>query len=161
MPRTTSLVKPTTTPRPSEARGQREGYRSGLEVKNGAHINAHGFNAPYEAFTLRYTVPARIGRYTPDFPFPWNGIIVETKGRFVTADRQKHILIKNEYPDLDVRFVFSNPNTRISKTSSTTYADWCRKHGFMFAKMLTPVEWIREDPHPKRMDAMQKALNIR
>jgi len=156
---TKSRVK-TTTPQRSDARGQREGYRSGLEVKNSAHISAQGFAVAYEAFTLRYTVPARVARYTPDFPFTWNGIIVETKGRFVTEDRHKHLLIKNEFPDLDVRFVFSNPNTRISKTSSTTYGDWCHKHGFQFARLLTPVEWMREDPHPKRMTAMQKAFGI-
>ncbi len=33
----------------------------------------------YEGYTLRYTVPAKVGRYTPDFLLP-NGIVIETKG---------------------------------------------------------------------------------
>ena len=31
--------------------------------------------------------------YTPDFVLP-NGVIIETKGRFVAADRRKHLEIK-------------------------------------------------------------------
>lgn len=137
-----------------------EGYRSGLEEKNAAHIVSAGFSSPYEEYTLRYTVPERIAKYTPDFPLTHNGIIVETKGRFVTADRQKHLLVKNDHPDLDVRFVFSNPNTRISKTSATTYAMWCDKHGFKYAKQLVPVTWLQEKPEPRRMAAMKAALSI-
>ena len=121
----------------------------------------NGFSPRYEGYSLRYTVPERVARYTPDFPMHWNGVIVETKGRFLTADRQKHLLVKNDWPDLDIRFVFSNPNTRISKQSATTYADWCAKHGFQFAKMLTPASWMREDPTPKRMAAMRAAFNIK
>jgi len=157
---TTKTVAKTTTPT-SDRRAIVEGYRSGLEVKNASYIEARGFEPHYEEFTLRYEVPARIARYTPDFAFVHNGIIVETKGRFLTADRQKHLLVKDQHPSLDVRFVFSNPNTRISKQSSTTYADWCRKHGFLFAKLLTPVEWMREDAEPRRMAAMRNALGVK
>ena len=70
-------------------------------------------------------------------------IIIETKGRFVTADRQKHILIKEQHPELDIRFLFQNARSRISKTSRTTYADWCRKHGFLFADKVVPEEWLK------------------
>ena len=57
-------------------------------------------------------------------------IIIETKGRFVTADRQKMLLVKEQYPDLDIRFVFSNPNSRISKKSKTTYAHGAKSMAF-------------------------------
>lgn len=70
-------------------------------------------------------------------------IIIETKGRFVTADRQKHLMIKAQHPDLDIRFLFQNSRARISKTSKTTYADWCRKNGFLFADRIVPEEWLR------------------
>ena len=71
-------------------------------------------------------------------------LVIETKGRFVTADRQKHLLVKEQHPDLDVRFVFQNSRARISKTSKTTYADWCNKHGFTFADKRVPEEWLLE-----------------
>lgn len=106
-----------------------------------AQLKREGIDAKYESITLRYLKPQREARYTPDFPLP-NGIIIETKGRFVTADRQKHLLVKAQHPDKDIRFVFSNPNTRISKQSKTTYAMWCDKHGFQYAKGLIPKAWL-------------------
>jgi hypothetical protein len=71
-------------------------------------------------------------------------MFIETKGRFMVADRQKHILIKEQHPDLDIRFVFSNPKQRISKSSRTTYAMWCEKHGFLYAKESIPNAWLKE-----------------
>lgn len=73
-----------------------------------------------------------------------NGIIIEAKGIFNTADRQKHLLIKQQYPHLDIRFVFSSPTHKIYKGSKSTYADWCEQHGFLYAAKLIPAAWFRE-----------------
>jgi len=81
--------------------------------------------------------------YTPDFELP-NGIIIESKGRFVAADRKKHLLVQRQFPELDIRFVFSNSKGKISKGSKTSYADWCDKHGYIYADKLIPEEWIKE-----------------
>lgn len=125
----------------------KNGYRSGLEDKVAQELKALGLPVVYEDrdSVIRYTKPARVSRYTPDFVLP-NRIIIETKGRFVTADRQKHLLIQAQHPHLDIRFVFSNPNARLSKLSSTTYANWCAKHGFLYAARSIPPEWIAEPP---------------
>jgi hypothetical protein len=124
--------------------GKALGFRSGLEERVAAELErAIGNPVPYEAIVVHYDKPAKKARYTPDFQLP-NGIIVETKGRFVTADRQKHLVIKAQRPDLDIRFVFSNPNTRISKQSKTTYAMWCEAKGFKYAKGSVPAAWIEE-----------------
>jgi hypothetical protein len=53
------------------------------------------------------------------------------------------LLIKEQHPELDIRFVFSNSKTRISKQSKTTYADWCRTKGFQFADKKIPQEWLK------------------
>lgn len=132
------------------------GYRSGLEDQVSRNLNAKGVAFSYESHVVRYVKPARNARYTPDFIL-FNGIIVETKGRFVTADRQKHLLIKDQHPDLEIRFVFSNPNTRISKQSPTTYAMWCDKHGFKYAKGDIPNAWLIEEPDPLWLPALEKA----
>jgi hypothetical protein len=71
-------------------------------------------------------------------------LIIETKGRFVTEDRQKHLLIKAQHPELDIRFVFSNSRAKISKTSKTTYAAWCDKYGFKYADKRIPEAWLEE-----------------
>lgn len=128
--------------------GLREGFRSGLEDANASFLRARGIEPHYEEDVIEYLKPARKSKYHPDFRLP-NGIYIETKGRFKTEDRQKHLLIKAQHPEYDIRFVFSNSRARISKTSKTTYADWCLKYGFKFADKLIPQEWIDEHPvHP-------------
>ena len=120
----------------------KHGYRSGLEDKVAKALLEQGIDPQYEEHTILYTVPERKAAYTPDFRLP-NGIFIETKGRFVVADRQKHLLIKAQKPDLDIRFVFSNSKAKISKGSKTSYADWCEKHGFIYADKEIPKEWLK------------------
>ena len=80
----------------------------------------------FEAGAIRYTIPARTARYTPDFfvrrdrdivqPLPDNWyqdeawwaehFVIESKGQFFSDDRKKHVLIKKQYPMSDVRFIF-------------------------------------------------------
>lgn len=140
-------MPPTKTKRTSSpvVRGVIEGYRSGLEELVAAQLADLGVHAEYEPKDgkIKYVQPSKSRTYTPDFVLP-NHIIIETKGRFVTADRQKHLMIKDQHPDLDIRFVFSNSRGRISKQSATTYADWCNKNGFQYADKLIPKEWLKE-----------------
>lgn len=118
------------------------GYRSGLEVKVARQLEELGIPFEYEKLKIKYQVN-ETRTYSPDYVLP-NGIIVETKGRFVAADRKKHLLIQRQDPFLDIRFVFTNSKAKISKGSKTSYADWCDKHGFKYSDKLIPVEWINE-----------------
>lgn len=118
-----------------------KGYRSGLEEDVDGALKNAGIDGEYEQHKIEYVQPATKHKYTPDFRLP-NGIFVETKGRFVTADRKKHLLIKDQHPELDIRFLFQNANNRLSKKSKTTYAQWCKKHGFLYAEKVIPVEWL-------------------
>ena len=122
--------------------GIKHGYRSGLEEKNAAFYLACNASARFEPIKLPYEVH-KTSRYTPDFVQP-NGIVIETKGRFMSKDRVKHKLVQAQHPDLDIRFVFSNPKARLNKTSKTTYGMWCDKNGFKFAAKLVPEEWMTE-----------------
>jgi hypothetical protein len=125
--------------------GLKHGFRSGLEESLAAQLDSAGVAYEYEELKINFMSPAKKHVYTPDFKLP-NGIIVETKGRFLTEDRQKHLLVKAQHPDLDIRFVFSNSRTKINKRSTTTYADWCLKNGFTFADKKAPEEWLKEPP---------------
>jgi len=118
------------------------GFRSGLEVKVAEQLKKSGVEAEYETTKIKYVVPESVHTYTPDFVLP-NGIIVETKGRFVMEDRKKHLLIQKQHPDKDIRFVFTNSNNKISKGSKTSYADWCRKNNFKFSDKEVPDEWLK------------------
>jgi hypothetical protein len=127
--------------------GLKHGWRSGLERAVAVSLTDKGISYEYEQHKLRYLVPQREATYTPDFYVTTTSgklIIVETKGRFVTADRQKMLLVKEQHPELDIRMVFSNPNSRISKKSKTTYAAWCEKHGFLWAAKDIPEDWLNE-----------------
>lgn len=119
------------------------GFRSGLEERIAEQLDKAGVEYTYEKLKLDYVKPASKHVYTPDFVLS-NGIIIETKGRFLLADRQKHILVKRHNPTLDIRFVFSNSNARISKASTTTYAQWCIKNGFKYADKTIPEGWMNE-----------------
>ena len=124
------------------SQGIKYGYRSGLESKVSAQLNEAGVSFEYETFKIEYQVN-ETRKYTPDFRLP-NGIIVETKGRFVAADRKKHLLVQQQHPDLDIRFVFSNSKAKLNKGAKSTYADWCIKHGFLDADKTIPEEWLSE-----------------
>lgn len=122
--------------------GLAQGFRSGLEEKIAAQLRLAGINPCYESRKLPYRVE-ETHNYTPDFPVT-KSLIIETKGRFQTADRMKMLKIKAQYPDIEFRFVFTNSKARISKASQTTYARWCDKNGFKYADKLIPTEWIEE-----------------
>ena len=119
------------------------GFRSGLEMKIDESLKNQGIDGEYEQHIIQYTKPETHHKYHPDFRLP-NGIFVETKGRFLTDDRKKHLLIKAQHPELDIRFLFQNSKTRISKASKTTYANWADKNGYLWAAKEIPKEWLEE-----------------
>ena len=118
-------------------------YRSGLEVKNQDYLKSLGIDGQYEENYLIYIVPSSEHKYTPDFVLP-NGIIIETKGVWDAEDRKKHLLIKEQHPELDIRFVFTRSKAPIYKGSKTTYASFCEKNNIKYADKLIPREWIDE-----------------
>jgi hypothetical protein len=121
----------------------KQGYRSGLEEKIASQLEEAGVVSKYESVKIHYKWPEKDSSYRPDFPLP-NGIIIESKGRFVTRDRQKHLIIKQQHPHLDIRFVFSRSASPIGKGSNTSYAMWCDKNGFKYADKLIPESWLTE-----------------
>jgi len=96
----------------------------------------------YEEIRIRYAV-IQHRYYKPDFILN-NGIIIEAKGWLRPRDRTKHLLIKDQYPDLDIRFLFQNANNFLRKGSKTRYSDWCNKYGIMYAHKELPKEWLTE-----------------
>ena len=125
------------------ANALKHGWRSGLEEDVAKALTSAGVPFTYEELKIKYIKPASEHQYTPDFQLD-NGIIVETKGRFLIADRKKHMLIKRQQPHLDIRFVFSNSSQKLNKGSRTTYAQWCVKNGFEYADKTIPEHWIKE-----------------
>ena len=123
------------------------GYRSGLEVKISDQLKSLNVSFTYESEKLKYTQPAKNRTYKPDFVLikqNGNKMYIETKGRLTASDRAKYILVRDQNPTLDIRFVFQNSNTKIAKGSSTTYGDWASKNNFIFANKEIPKDWLAE-----------------
>ena len=97
----------------------------------------------YEALRIPYIIPESSHHYTPDIILP-NGIIIEVKGRLVKSDRDKHLLIKEQHPTLDIRFVFQSANNKIRKGSQTTYAQWCNKNDIKWCEKTIPASWLKK-----------------
>jgi len=123
-------------------RGIQAGYRSGLEEDTAAYLNKKKVKFTYEKEKIKW-VDLKVRTYTPDFVLA-NGIIVETKGRFISVDRRKHKEIKRQFPELDIRFVFNNSRAKLYKGAKSSYGDWCEKHGFKYADKVIPDEWLEE-----------------
>jgi hypothetical protein len=120
----------------------KNGYRSGLEDDIAKDLKDRGVEFEYEKLKVRWQLLEN-KTYTPDFKLP-NGIIIESKGRFVQADRKKHLIIQDQHPFLDIRFVFSNSKAKLYKGAKSTYGDWCNKHGFLYADKRIPDEWLTQ-----------------
>ena len=124
--------------------GLKYGFRSGLEISISEELEANKVKYQYEKVKLTYVKPQKAHTYTPDFYLEAHDFYIETKGLFTSADRQKMRLIKEQHPDKDIRIIFSNSRSRISKKSKTTYAMWCEKYGFKYADKHIPLEWLNE-----------------
>ena len=124
-------------------------YRSGLEKEVAAWLKNNQKKVRYEQLKVEWEdLKYRI--YTPDFVLD-NGIIIETKGIFSSADRRKHREVQRQHPELDIRFVFSNANSRLYKGAKSRYCDWCDKYGFLWAHRVIPEPWLKE--HGKEIKA--------
>ena len=65
---------------------QINGYRSGFENKVASELSNEKVNFQYEVTQIKYIKPQTNHKYTVDFTLP-NGILIETKGRWTTEDR--------------------------------------------------------------------------
>lgn len=137
----------------TQRRHVKANYRSGLEEEVAAFLSEVQKEVRYEKLKIEW-VDLNYRVYTPDFSLD-NGIIIETKGRLVATDRNKHLEIKKQHPTLDIRFVFTNSKAKLYKGSKTTYGMWCEKHGFLYADRIIPEPWLKEKGKPITTDRIK------
>tara|TARA_Y100000592_G_C5398458_1_gene281862 strand:+ start:111 stop:563 length:453 start_codon:yes stop_codon:yes gene_type:complete len=127
----------------------KHGYRSGLEFKISMALDTIKYKYEYESIKIEWEDLA-YRTYTPDFILN-NGIIIETKGRFLSSDRRKHLAIQKQHPKLDIRFVFTNSRVKLYKGSKTSYGEWCNKNNLRYYDRIIPEDWLKEkgkNKHP-------------
>lgn len=131
-------------------------YRSKLEERLAKQLTDSGVKFTYEELKINYVVPSRKAKYTPDFVV--GDIIIEAKGRFRSAsDRQKLLLVKEQYPELDLRLVFQNAKTPIYPGSPTSVAKWATDNGFLWADNgKIPEEWLKQSQQEQHVPSLQE-----
>ncbi len=120
----------------------KHGYRSGFEHIISDQLNDSKIQFGYEDTVINYIKPESKHKYTIDFRLP-NGILIETKGRWTADDRKKHLLVKQQHPELDVRIIFQSSKTKIRKGSKTSYSDFCDKYNIQWAEKKIPESWLK------------------
>lgn len=119
--------------------------RSKFEAKIVRELRKDGETFRYEPKdqVLGYEKPATKHKYLPDFELD-NGILVEAKGKLDLDTRKKMVLVRDQNPNKDIRFVFMRANNTLTKKSKTTYGKWATKNGFKWADGSIPKEWYSE-----------------
>jgi len=108
--------------------------RSKLEIDVVKALNETGLPWQYESEKISYIVPESKHQYNPDFVLP-NGVYLEGKGILIDhQERIKYILLKQQYPNLDLRFIFGNPSKRCGGMK-LTHGEWAEKHGFLYCSV--------------------------
>ena len=120
--------------------------RSLLEVQFATLLNGFHTQYGYEISKVDYVVPASEHTYKVDFTTR-NGILWELKGYLEDhAERMKYRLIKEQHPDLDIRFVFANPQ-KLCGGTKMTHAAWAEKYNFPYCGIKdvdTINSWCKE-----------------
>ena len=118
----------------------RKGFRSEFERGIAHWMIKKGIKYEYELQYIEYQ--PKIKRYTPDFYLPKQDIFIEAKGFWDLADRKKHLLVREQNPEFDIRLLFVNANNKLNKSSKTTYGAWCDKNKILWAEKRIPIEWL-------------------
>lgn len=102
-------------------------------------LKKKGIKADYEPIRVPYILECT---YVPDFRLS-NGILLELKGELDIISRRKMLAVKQQNPQLDIRFVFMRASNKLRKGSKVTYAKWAEDHGFKWCEGYPPKEWFK------------------
>jgi len=120
--------------------------RSKLEERFEVILQDLDVQYEYEVTRIPYTVPESHHTYTVDWTL-LNGKLIETKGYLSDhAERRKYVLLKEQHPDLDLRFVFDNVN-KLCGGTKMTHGKWAEKYGFQYCSIKDTDQikhWINE-----------------
>ncbi len=78
---------------------------------------------------------------------------MEAKSLLKHEHLPRYELLKEQRPDLDIRFVFEEPDRIIThysvddgegETRAVSYSEWCEMNGFKWNGDTVPIAWIKE-----------------
>jgi len=107
-------------------------------------LSNRGVSFEYEPDRITYSVERH---YIPDLRLS-DTLYVELKGYFRQDAQRKMKAVKEQHPELDIRFVFQNATSTIQGAkkrkdgSKMTCAEWADRNGFVWAEATIPEEWL-------------------
>ena len=120
--------------------------RSKLEERFESILKDFDVPYEYEVTKIDYIIPESSHTYTVDWTV-LNGKLIETKGYLSDhSERRKYVLLKEQHPDLDLRFVFDNPN-KLCGGTKMSHAKWAEKYVFRYCSIKDTEQikqWITE-----------------
>jgi hypothetical protein len=125
----------------TKKRSRKPRYKSKWEVEVAEQLEKQGIPLHYEEDVIQYTIPESNNKYHPDFRIS-KDVFLEAKGKWVAQDRKKHLLLKEQHPDIKIYIIFQNANQKIRKGSKTSYGDWATKHGIEWSHKVIKKEWL-------------------
>lgn len=114
-------------------------YKSGFERSIVANLKSRGVKFRYESKQVPYVLSRT---YHPDFEMVDHGFFVEAKGLLDRDSRTKMIAVKQQHPELDIRFVFMNADKKVPGLKQS-HGEWATKNGFIWANERIPDEWLK------------------
>lgn len=115
-------------------------FRSGFERTIDTQLRSSGVVYSYEDTKVPYILECN---YHPDFHLLKSNIYIETKGKLMPEERRKHLEVRRQNPEIDLRFVFMYAHKKMPGTKST-HAQWAERNGFKWADGSIPEEWFLE-----------------
>lgn len=113
-----------------------------------ADLKERGVSFDYEPHPLVYVTERN---YIPDvraYRKDNTAIYVELKGYFRAEAQRKMRKVKEQHPDIDLRFVFQRANSPVQGAkkrkdgTKMTCAEWADRYGFQWAEGTIPEEWL-------------------
>jgi phytoene dehydrogenase-like protein len=119
-----------------------------FEARVISDLDERGVAYQYEPEKLAYYV---LRHYIPDLAVHTSvgTMIVELKGYFRQDAQRKMKAVKEQHPELDVRFVFQKAEATVQGAkkrkdgSKMTCAEWADRNGFTWAEGTVPKEWLQ------------------
>ena len=114
-------------------------HRSKLEDQVEEALINQGLSPVYEPDKFEYVLHRK---YKPDFRL--GDVYIEVKGWWPSAERTKFLAVVTHNPDLKIFVAMSRPFQKISKTSKTSLAKWCDKHGICWCPIPIPPWYLQQ-----------------
>lgn len=98
-------------------------------------------NCSFLKYKLHYLTDNGIKVYSPHFKFD-NDIYVDVIVKTTLEEMGKYLRIREQFPLMDIRFVFQDSKIKFNKNEKMSYGNWCVTNGFIYHSGFVPDSWI-------------------